>query len=1033
MQLVSFLQLVVYTFLESLFISMFAFYIAGQIENSALVVVLQSGVFTGTIVYQLWKGYKSRQDSNDVSDETSVSLSSSTTDGSGNTSRIPCFRRTPAVWNVLALFCQLLPLGALLYVMYDYELSRSKDPVVAPVGLCPFVLLGLSFLWCSAFQEWFLSQTDEPSEQAVGESATEHNAVNCKIKVDINVNRRWKVGVVTGLLRIIFTTGFMLLIAKLDVLGASVSWTCLWNGLRSMHSNNAFLINLFASLGSYVLAWISCTTKMQRGTLVHPMAVSTLGAAVLLFVSCHWSWLQHVFEGIGFNIACANSDVEAALVLVMSFFLLISQIVCSFVCILKQKMVPLAKEERLFFQPFYNSPFTEQFLLLNRKTVLNNLQRQKAHKKRTKAKVYICTTMYKESSREQRHLLRSLKGVAEEAAKVSEFRRYEAHIFFDGGASGTDVNQFALQLLSLLEEEIDTELATHLEKYETPYGIQFQLSLPNNIPLFVHLKDGNKVKKKKRWSQVMYMSYIAHMNANVQPPDSTSAAEPGSQNGNDVPAEPENVFILTTDADIIFKYESVEHLIDMLQRDSQVGAVCGRTHPVGSGPVAWYQSFDYAIGHWFQKAAEHVLGSVMCCPGCFSMFRVQALRTVLATYRSDVEEASQFLKKDMGEDRWLCTLLVEAGWRLEYCAAADNETHCPTSFDEFFNQRRRWIPSTMVNLGQLCSNGAKVVKTNDSVSRLFILYQAILLFSSIVNPSTVILIISAGLAVAYDVSEVPIVVTLLIFTVGYGVMCLLFTQKVQLLVAKLLTFVFAILMGSVVVGILAQSVRSFSKLGSNEVTPPTGNSTPAVPQTYSVTDVPISTWYSIGLAAVYLVAAILHPFEFHCVLHSLWYLLCLPCGYILLIIYAICNLDDQNWGTRETPRNEKDKNAWNRFVGAFATTLRRIFWCCSSEEAQKPPGSDSSNKADETPTETGQQERAEVNTAPLHRSRSVTSKPLLITDIVFMCLKGICLIIRRHKGDAGAGYRHFSENKMSDRSISKLHGITKKMKHMTND
>ena len=37
-----------------------------------------------------------------------------------------------------------------------------------------------------------------------------------------------------------------------------------------------------------------------------------------------------------------------------------------------------------------------------------------------------------------------------------------------------------------------------------------------------------------------------------------------------------------------------------------------------------------------------------------------------------------------GEDRWLCTLLLERGYRVEYCAAADCLTHAPKSFTEFF-------------------------------------------------------------------------------------------------------------------------------------------------------------------------------------------------------------------------------------------------------------------------------------------------------------------------------------------------------------
>lgn len=70
-----------------------------------------------------------------------------------------------------------------------------------------------------------------------------------------------------------------------------------------------------------------------------------------------------------------------------------------------------------------------------------------------------------------------------------------------------------------------------------------------------------------------------------------------------------------------------------------------------------YLQFDEIIHVVFQ-AAEHVLGSVLCAPGCFSVYRVSAVRDILATYASGVDEAYEFLTKDMGEDRWFCTLLV---------------------------------------------------------------------------------------------------------------------------------------------------------------------------------------------------------------------------------------------------------------------------------------------------------------------------------------------------------------------------------------
>jgi cellulose synthase/poly-beta-1,6-N-acetylglucosamine synthase-like glycosyltransferase len=60
---------------------------------------------------------------------------------------------------------------------------------------------------------------------------------------------------------------------------------------------------------------------------------------------------------------------------------------------------------------------------------------------------------------------------------------------------------------------------------------------------------------------------------------------------------------------------------------------------------------------------------------------------------------------------------------VEYCAASDAYTKCPEGFREFFNQRRRWIPSTLANIVDLLANYKKTVQANDSISRLYIFYQ----------------------------------------------------------------------------------------------------------------------------------------------------------------------------------------------------------------------------------------------------------------------------------------------------------------------
>lgn len=96
----------------------------------------------------------------------------------------------------------------------------------------------------------------------------------------------------------------------------------------------------------------------------------------------------------------------------------------------------------------------------------------------------------------------------------------------------------------------------------------------------------------------------------------------------------------------------------------------------------------------------------------------------------------------LGEDRWLCTLLLQQGWRVEYNAASDAYTNSPQEFKEFYNQRRRWGPSTLANTLDLLHSGAETVKRNTSISMIYILYQIFTVASSILGPASVTLMVA---------------------------------------------------------------------------------------------------------------------------------------------------------------------------------------------------------------------------------------------------------------------------------------------------
>jgi len=49
----------------------------------------------------------------------------------------------------------------------------------------------------------------------------------------------------------------------------------------------------------------------------------------------------------------------------------------------------------------------------------------------------------------------------------------------------------------------------------------------------------------------------------------------------------ENTFLLTLDGDIDFLPSAVQLLVDLMKKNRNLGAACGRIHPVGSGVTSF--------------------------------------------------------------------------------------------------------------------------------------------------------------------------------------------------------------------------------------------------------------------------------------------------------------------------------------------------------------------------------------------------------------------------------------------------------------
>ncbi|ELT92107.1 hypothetical protein CAPTEDRAFT_22210, partial [Capitella teleta] len=589
------------------------------------------------------------------------------------------------------------------------------------------------------------------------------------------------------------------------------------------------------------------------------------------------------------------------------------------------KVERLAKTERIFTHPFYCSltlgqslAFNrrrndEEFELLGNKKVKRkandlehrhpddmNLDETKVNVKppsKMNPMIYCCATMWHETEDEMVQILKSCfrldkdqhaRRMAKDVfrVKVKDYYEFEIHILFDDafephleGDTNFEVNQFVKQFCRVIQ---DAGLAVHNvrlasmyvpEKVETPYGGQLKYTFPGGNKMIVHLKDKLKIRHRKRWSQVMYMYYLLGEKLWARKDINSKSKQ----------VEAENTFILALDGDVDFRPEAVRLLLDLMNRDLSVAAACGRIHPIGSGPMVWYQKFEYAIGHWLSKSTEHVLGCVLCSPGCFSLFRGSALMddNVMKTYTRRPTEAIHYVQYDQGEDRWLCTLLLQAGYKVEYSAASDALTYCPVGFGEFFNQRRRWTPSTFANILDLLSTAGATAKKNQNISTIYMIYQISLFVSSVLGPATIFLLIVNSLTIALTIHPAGSLMIVLIPMTLFIIICLVAKPDVQIAMASVLSTLMAIVQVVVLVGIMRQVA------GDGLCHP--------------------NTMLLIFMVGTFIIAALLHPQECTIIFHGFIYYLAIPTMYLLLIIYSICNLNVVSWGTREVPKTELEK------------------------------------------------------------------------------------------------------------------------------
>ncbi|KAG1722688.1 glycosyltransferase family 2 protein [Suillus paluster] len=245
-------------------------------------------------------------------------------------------------------------------------------------------------------------------------------------------------------------------------------------------------------------------------------------------------------------------------------------------------------------------------------------------------------------------------------------------------------------------------------------------------------------------------------------------------------------YLFTVDADTTVEPYSVNRLISACIHDKKVLGVCGETELSNAKQsiITMMQVYEYFISHHMAKAFESLFGSVTCLPGCFTLYRLRTPDThkPLLISNQMVQDYSQnrvdtlHMKNllHLGEDRYLTTLLLKhfPMHKTQFVRDAHAFTVAPDDWKILLSQRRRWINSTVHNLGELmfleqlcgfCCFSMRFVVMIDLVS-------------TIIQPITVGYIVYLIVEVTTNQETLPIISLVMIGAV-YGLQALVFILR----------------------------------------------------------------------------------------------------------------------------------------------------------------------------------------------------------------------------------------------------------------
>lgn len=151
---------------------------------------------------------------------------------------------------------------------------------------------------------------------------------------------------------------------------------------------------------------------------------------------------------------------------------------------------------------------------------------------------------------------------------------------------------------------------------------------------------------------------------------------------------------VTVDSDSIVKPDTLRNLVSPFVTNKNCGAVAGNVHVLNhdKGVIPKMLNVSFVFSFEFIRAAQSMLGSVLCTPGALAAYRRKAVMKCLPEW---INQTFMGQPSDIGEDRAMTNMILKQGHHVLFQRNAYVLTNVPEKYSGLYKMFIRWERSNV--------------------------------------------------------------------------------------------------------------------------------------------------------------------------------------------------------------------------------------------------------------------------------------------------------------------------------------------------